>query len=89
MRIFSIVIALLAGLASLFVSVCGGGFFVTFGYTATRSMLHPASMLHQTAAQVALAILPMLMFAAACAAVGAWAFWRSIRFIRREWLRRD
>jgi len=89
MRSVSIVVALLAGLASLFVSVCGGGFFVTFSFTAIRSMLYPTSMLHQTVAQVALNYLPVLIFAGACAVIGGQAFLRSIRSIRREWLRRD
>ena len=89
MRSVSIVVALLAGLASLFVSVCGGGFFVTFSYTAIRSMLYPTAMLQQTAAQVALNFLPHVDF---CGCLrGVW--WPCVfaihRSIRREWLRRD
>lgn len=83
MKFVSIVFALLAGLASLFVSVCGGGFVISFGRMAIYSMLHP------TGTQTALAILPMLLFAAACAAAGGFAAWRCIKFIRREWLGRD
>ena len=83
MKIASIVFALLAGLASLFVSVCGGGFFVTMGADAIRSMLHP------TGTQTALAVVPILMFAAACAAGGGWAFWRCVKFIRREGFGRE
>lgn len=83
MKAVSIVFALLAGLASLFVSVCGGGFFVTMGFDAIRTMLHP------TGTQTALAVLFVLMFAAACAAGGGWAFWRCLKFIRREWRDRE
>jgi hypothetical protein len=83
MKFVSIVFALLAGLVSLFVSVCGGGFFVTMGSNAIRAMLHPRGT------QTALVVLPILLFAAACAAGGGWAFWRCLKFIRREWLDRE
>ncbi len=89
MRIVSIIVALLAGLASLLVSVCGGGFLIQFGYTAIHSLLHPAPMQHQTGVQIALRILPMLVFAAACAVGGGVVCWLCIRFIRREWRGRD
>jgi hypothetical protein len=83
MRIVAIALALLAGLASLFVSVCGGGFFVITGYQSIRGMLHP------TGTQTALFAVPLLMLAAACAAVGGWVFWQCIKFIRRESVDRD
>ena len=83
MRIVTIVFALLAGLASLFVSVCGGGFFVSLGYQALRQAFQP------TGTSGALAVLPVLMFAALCAGVGAAVCWSCIRFIRRELSKRE
>lgn len=87
MRIVTIFLALLAGLASLLVSVCGGGFVLSMGYAAIRAMLHPRGT--QTTGSVLPSALPILMFAVASAAVGGWAFWRCIQFIRREWRDRN
>lgn len=77
-RIVVIVFGLLAGLASLFVSVCGGGFFVVMGYDAIRRMFQP------TGTNELLSVLPVLMFAAGCAGAGGWVCWKCVQFIRRE-----
>jgi hypothetical protein len=82
-RIVTIVLTLLVGLASLFVSVCGGGFLVSLSYQALRQVFQP------TGTNDALAVLPVMMFAAGCAAVGGWACWRCIQFIRRELSKRE
>lgn len=74
-RLIPILATLLAGLFGLFMSVCGGGFFITASYSAIRSLF-------LSGPRSGGSIVILIVFAAACAAGGIlilWKCWLSIR----------
>jgi hypothetical protein len=76
-RLIAIVATLLAGLIGLFMSVCGGGFFITMSYSAIRTLF-------SSGPRADISIVILLVFAAACAAGGIMIIricWNSIRRI--------
>ncbi len=83
MRILGIFFALFAGLASLLMTVCGGGFFVALAYNQIRAL---TSRNGQAGAG---SMLPLLLLAAVMAAIGGWLFSQCVKYIRREWRDRD
>jgi Na+/melibiose symporter-like transporter len=77
MRKITIIGAFLAGLVGLFMSVCGGGFFVTMAYDFVRNIFRGRQ--DQT-----IGALVFLAIPAAFAVGGASLFWVCFKFIRRR-----
>jgi hypothetical protein len=70
--------AFLAGLLGLFMSLCGGGFFVMMAYDSVRNVIRSGHQDQMFGALVLLAI------PAAFAVGGAALFWVCFKFIRRR-----
>jgi membrane protein implicated in regulation of membrane protease activity len=83
MRKVAIIGALLLGILGLFMSVCGGGFFVMFAYSAIRALLQPIP----TPAQFGM--LPFMALAAAFAVGGAISAWSCFRYVRKRMAERE
>ena len=77
MRKITIIGAFLAGLVGLFMSVCGGGFFVTMAYNFVRDIFRGQQ-------DQAIGALVFLAIPAAFAVGGAFLFWACFKFIRRR-----
>jgi hypothetical protein len=76
MRQIIIIGAFLAGLLGLFMSLCGGGFFVMMAYDSVRNIIRPGQQDQMFGALVFLGI------PAAFAVGGAALFWVCFKFIR-------
>jgi hypothetical protein len=82
MRKITIVGAILAGLVGLFMSVCGGGFFVMMAYDSVSNIIRSGRQ-NQMFGALAFLVIP-----AAFAVGGAALFWACFTFIRRAAARR-
>jgi hypothetical protein len=78
MRIILIIGALLLGLVGLFMSVCGGGFFIRMAYDSVSSLVLSGRWQDWPAALILLAI------PAACATVGGLLCWISAKYLRNR-----
>jgi hypothetical protein len=78
MRIIAIIGALLFGIVGLLMSVCGGGFFVTFCYSFVTSL--PQSV----GSRDAFGMLPVLALAAGCAVGGGFLAWYCFRHAHKR-----
>ena len=78
MRKITIIGALLAGLLGLFMSLCGGGFFVMMAYDSVRNIIRSGQQDQMFGALV------LLVIPAAFAVGGAALFWVCFQFIRRR-----
>jgi hypothetical protein len=76
-RMLIIVGAGVVGLIGLFMSLCGGGFFLMMGYDSLRSILGPR---HDPSAVSALVL---LLIPAFCLVVGASVFWACYKYVRK------
>ena len=83
MRYILIIGAFLAGLVGLFMSVCGGGFFVMLVYNALRNIARPGRQDQLFGA------LTVLVIPGALAVGGAALVWGCFKFIRRSFDRTD
>ena len=83
MRKITIVGALLLGILGLFMSVCGGGFLVMFGYGAIRALFQSIP----TPAQFGM--LPFMALAAAFAVGGAILTWSCFKYVRKRMAERN
>jgi hypothetical protein len=77
MRKITIVGAIFAGLVGLFMSVCGGGFFVMLAYNFVINIIRSGQQNQMFGALV------LLVIPAAFAVGGAALFWACFKFIRR------
>ena len=82
MRKITIVGTFLAGLLGLFMSLCGGGFFVVMAYDSVRNIMRSGQPNQMFGALV------LLIIPAAFAVCGAALLWACFRFIRRRNIRR-
>ncbi len=78
MRKITIIGVFLAGLLGLFMSLCGGGFFVTMAYDSVRNIIRSGQQDQMFGALV------LLVIPAAFAVCGAALFWACFKFIRRR-----
>jgi len=78
MRKIIIIGAFLAGLLGLFMSLCGGGFFVMMAYDSVRNIIRSGQQ-DQMFGALALLVIP-----GAFAVCGAALFWVCFKFIRRR-----
>ena len=78
MRQITIIGAFLAGLLGLFMSLCGGGFFVVMAYDSVRNIVRSGQHNQMFGALV------LLIIPAAFAVCGAALVWTCFRFIRRR-----
>ena len=78
MRKIVIILAFLAGLLGLFMSLCGGGFFVTMAYDAVNAIIRSRQP-DQMAGALVLLIIP-----GAFAVGGAALAWVCFKIIRRD-----
>lgn len=79
MRIVMIVGALVIGLTGLFMSVCGGGFFITFLFSMATALFR------RDAVATAIGMLPMMLLAGGCCVVGGLLVWGCARSIKKWW----
>jgi hypothetical protein len=79
MRVLMILGALLVGIAGLFMSVCGGGFFLVFMLNAVTAFFR------RGAGAAAIDNVPMLVLAGGCCAVGVLLVWGCAKSIRKWW----
>jgi hypothetical protein len=77
MRILLILGALLLGLLGLFMSLCGGGFFIRVAYEAVADTFRSGPSQDWPGGMVLLAV------PAVCAVVGATLCWSCAKFIRK------
>jgi hypothetical protein len=77
MRIILILGALLLGLIGLFMSVCGGGFFIRMAYEAGANIMRSGHW------QEWMGIMILLSIPAVCAAIGASLCWFCVQYLRR------
>jgi hypothetical protein len=68
----------LAGVLGLFMSLCGGGFFLAFTYSDVKALFVPMSPVSLVST------LPFIALAAAFAVGGAFLFWKCIKFVRNK-----
>jgi hypothetical protein len=78
MRVILIVGALLLGLVGLFMSICGGGFFIRMAYDSVANLVRSGRWQEWPLALV------LLVIPAACATFGALLCWNSARYLRRQ-----
>jgi hypothetical protein len=78
MRIILIIGALLLGLVGLFMSLCGGGFFIRMGYDSVASLIRSGRWQDWPAALI------LLVIPAACATGGGILCWISARYLRNR-----
>ena len=78
MRKITIILAFLAGLVGLLMSLCGGGFFLMMAYGSVRNIFQ-SGLQDQGFGALSLLVIP-----AAFAVCGAALFWACFKFIRRN-----
>jgi hypothetical protein len=83
MRVILIIGALLLGLIGLFMSVCGGGFFIRMGYDAIANIIRSGHWQEWPGALV------LLTIPAACATGGGVLCWNCARYLRNQMRARD
>jgi hypothetical protein len=80
MRVLMIIGALLVGMVGLFMSVCGGGFFIVSLVNLVTSSFR------QGAAAANIGMVPMIVLAGGCCAVGVLLVWSCAKSIKKWWL---
>jgi membrane protein implicated in regulation of membrane protease activity len=78
MRKITIIGALLAGLIGLFMSLCGGGFFLVMAYNSVTNIIRSGQQ------DQMFGVLVLLVIPAGFAVCGAALFWACFKFIRRR-----
>jgi hypothetical protein len=79
MRVLMIIGALLVGIAGLFMSVCGGGFFIAFIVNIVTSAFR------RGAASADISMVPVIMLAGGCCAAGVFLVWGCSKSIKKWW----
>jgi len=77
-RVATIIGVLLAGLLGLFMSVCGGGFFIGFTYSGVEALFKPMPRVNLADN------LPAMALAAAFAVGGGFLFWKCVKYLRKQ-----